>query len=124
MHLICPRCGSDRIVYAGTTMLDGAYGSTDQRFTCKECGYTGSLVIDIDKDETDEYRKFPVSWVLILAMISISAIALGGSIEESILSFIILSSILIIFFYFIRQDESQAVEEDLNDLDRDGLPSK
>lgn len=125
MHLICPNCGSDRIDYSGTTMPGGKYGSTDQRFTCKECDYTGSLVIDTDPDEeVDRYSKFPTSWIVIFAIASISAIALGAGVEESILLFITMSSILIILFYLVRPDEFQKVEEDLKNLDQDGFPLK
>lgn len=126
MNLICPKCKSTRIVYTGISGISGlSYGSLDQRFTCKECGYTGPLVIDLEKKKRigrDRYRKFPFSWVLILAMISVSAIAIGESIETAFLFFIILSLVLIIFFYFIRQDEFRALENDFKNLDEDGLP--
>ncbi|MEA3255708.1 MAG: hypothetical protein U9Q22_07745 [Candidatus Altiarchaeota archaeon] len=123
MHLICPNCGCERTGYTPPTRLDGVYGPTGQRFTCRECGYTGPLIIDVDPDEAVEgYRKFPTSWVLILAITSFSAIALGAGIQESLLFFIILSSILVIFFYLIKQDEFQTVEEDLKNLDQDGRP--
>ncbi|ODS35532.1 MAG: hypothetical protein A7316_03640 [Candidatus Altiarchaeales archaeon WOR_SM1_86-2] len=55
MRLICPMCKSHRIVFSGMTTADsGGYGSHDQRYSCKDCGYTGALIIDAEEREEDE----------------------------------------------------------------------
>ena len=55
MRLICPRCKSHRIVFSGMTIADsGGYGGHDQRYSCKDCGYTGSLIIDAEEREKDK----------------------------------------------------------------------
>ncbi|ODS38593.1 hypothetical protein BEH94_02175 [Candidatus Altiarchaeales archaeon WOR_SM1_SCG] len=55
-QLICPKCRSGRIVYAGTTVSSGGAGTgtTDQRYLCKDCGYVGSFVLDVSGREKTE----------------------------------------------------------------------
>ncbi|MEM2918535.1 MAG: hypothetical protein QXY62_03445 [Candidatus Altiarchaeota archaeon] len=45
--LKCPKCGSENIVEAGILPL--GYGSLDQRYTCRDCHYTGPFVFDEEK---------------------------------------------------------------------------
>jgi predicted RNA-binding Zn-ribbon protein involved in translation (DUF1610 family) len=134
MHLTCPKCGGERIVYAGTTMLGflGGYRSTDARYTCKDCGYTGPLIVDILKEdgigllhlEEKKRMKLPIFWVLILGLISLLAISFGERVEIAILFFLIFSSILGLFFYFVKEDEYEPVENDLEKLDEKGMPKE
>ena len=54
--LICPKCGSTRIVYAGTTASGGTgMGTTEQRYLCKDCGYVSALILDVSEREKSEY---------------------------------------------------------------------
>lgn len=46
----CPRCGSKNIVETGILL---GYGSLDQRYTCKDCHYTGAFVFDEEKVKGD-----------------------------------------------------------------------
>ena len=129
MRLTCPECGSNRIIYAGTTTRDyGGYGATDAKYTCKDCGYTGPLVIDTEKEEAATFQskdkgeklKLPLFWVFLLGLISLLAISWGAKVEIAFLFFAIFSLILGVFFYFVREDEFEPVEKDLEQLDKEG----
>lgn len=122
MSLKCPKCGSERIIYAGTSTLGflGGYESTDAKYTCKDCNYTGPLIlVDTKKEETillhpeKKRMKLPIFWVIILGVISLIAISFGEKIEMAILFFFVFSVTLFLFFYFVREDEFESVEEDL-----------
>lgn len=53
--LRCPVCGSGKINYSGTsTTMGGGYESTDARYVCEDCGYTGALILDVSKDDYDD----------------------------------------------------------------------
>ena len=50
--LICPKCGGKRV----KQIITEIYGTSPQRYDCKDCGYVGSLVLDVserEKSETD-----------------------------------------------------------------------
>jgi len=51
-NLKCPRCGSGNIKETG--FLPFGYGSLDQRYTCRDCNYTGPLILDDSKEESRE----------------------------------------------------------------------
>lgn len=53
-RLLCPECKSDKIKPATMTSV-AIYGSPDQRYVCEDCGYTGSLVIDVSEHEKTEH---------------------------------------------------------------------
>ena len=53
-QLICPKCKGQRIKPATADVL-AVYGSPDQRYICDDCGYTGSLVLDVSEQEKSEY---------------------------------------------------------------------
>lgn len=128
MTLICPKWESERIIYAGITQGIGEeYKATDARYTCKDCGYTNPLIVEVEKEEAGvispekkEKLKLPIFWIFILAIFTLLAIAWGEDILVAILVFLIFSSILSIFFYFIREDEFEPIEKDLEKLDEEG----
>ncbi len=125
MKLRCPKCKGKRILYSGMTLSDtGGYGATDQKYLCKDCGYAGSLILDTSKEkkESKKYRKLPITWVLVLAFIAVISVSLNEDAKTAVLFFVILSSILIIFFRIIKQDVNIPVEEDLKKLDDLGNP--
>jgi len=49
-QLICPKCGGKRI----NQIITKIYGSSPQRYTCKDCGYVGSFVLDVSRREKTE----------------------------------------------------------------------
>ena len=49
-ELICPRCKSKRIKH----VINKIYGTTPQRYDCANCGYSGSLVLDVSEHEKSE----------------------------------------------------------------------
>lgn len=51
-HIKCPRCGSRRIKDTG--LLPFGYDSVEQRYTCRDCNYTGPLVLDDSREENKE----------------------------------------------------------------------
>ena len=126
MPLICPNCGKQDIVYAGTTTEGaGGYGATDQKYHCKNCGYTGPLVIDTDKEAEEEtQRDFPYVIVVVIAFISLAAYGMGANLLACALFFIIPTSLLIAFHYFVKDEDREGVEKDLENLDEYGLPKK
>jgi len=124
MQLRCPRCKSKNLLYSGTSTVRGGYGSTDARYTCKDCDYIGSFVIDTSEEtEVLDNRMYtlPVSWSLIIAIIAILSIGLGEDIKTALIFFIILSGIPALFFYIIGY-EYRPVEDDLKNLDENGFP--
>lgn len=59
MVLQCPKCGSARITYYGMTAPGSAF-TTGQMYLCKECGYTGPLVIEkgkVSKRMAEDVKK-------------------------------------------------------------------
>ncbi len=126
MSLTCPKCGSNEVIYSGTTTTDfGGYGATDQRYTCKKCGYSGPLILDkkekfIHYEQGKSYWKLPIFWVMILGLLSLLAIAWGEKVEVALLFFLFFALILGIFFHFVKEDEFVPVEKDLEKLDDRG----
>lgn len=58
MDLRCPRCGSSRINYYGTsTTMGGGYRGTDAQYVCEDCGYVGALVLDVSDDIDKEHER-------------------------------------------------------------------
>ncbi len=47
---ICPVCGSTRIYYVAGMI-------TGEKYRCEDCGYEGSLIMEIDEEEYEEYLK-------------------------------------------------------------------
>jgi len=47
---ICPVCGSVRIHY-----LNGMV--TGEKYRCENCGYIGSLIVEIDEEEYESWLK-------------------------------------------------------------------
>jgi len=66
------------------------------------------------------HRLPPVSWFLLIGLLSMMSVSFGGNRERAIAFFVILSSILLIFHFLSR--EEIPVEEDLKNLDGDGFP--
>jgi len=51
--LLCPICKGEKIKPATMTGL-AIYGSPDQRYVCEDCGYIGSLILDVSEQEESE----------------------------------------------------------------------
>ncbi len=47
---ICPKCGSTNIYYEGGMMMGEIY-------KCNDCGYIGSLILEIDEKDYEEFVK-------------------------------------------------------------------
>lgn len=124
MHLICPKCGSARIIYAGTS-TGTPYGSTDQRYYCKDCGYRGSLIIDVDEREGGGQGKrektHRTSLLLLIFMLSVTALAFGEEMEDVAVFFISLT-LMVLLLTKLTSYESIPVEDDLRNLDEHGHP--
>ena len=125
MNLICPNCGSTELVYSGTTAVGAksGYGATDQRYTCKNCGYAGPLVIDVEKEENAGGGfGFPVTAILAVFLFVMVSYALGAS-PDWCASFFCASAVLVFaFYYLLRSAGGESVENDLKNLDDSGLP--
>ena len=51
---VCPKCGSPKIfLTSGFDTYPRMYGITPRKYVCKECGYSGALVMEQIK-ETEE----------------------------------------------------------------------
>ena len=128
MRLVCPNCGSGALLYSGTTTVDGGmtgYGATDQRYTCKACGYTGPLVIDVGKEETGGGRwGSPLTAVLALGFFTTAAYALGASIEWSASFFCVSTAVVLAVYCLFGGAGPDSVENDLRNLDDSGLPKR
>jgi len=49
---LCPKCGSNKIVIStGLDTYPRMYGITPGKYVCKECGYSGSLILEQTKEE-------------------------------------------------------------------------
>jgi hypothetical protein len=123
MALICPNCGSTEIGYTRSTTLDDAYDATDQRYTCKSCGYVGSVALEHEREETGS-AGFPYTEVFVFFFLAVLWYLLGAGLEFSVLFFAVPSAILIFFRYLLGGGHPFSVEDDLLNLDEDGLPKK
>jgi rubredoxin len=47
---VCPMCGSPRLYYEAGMV-------TGQKYHCKRCGYIGSLVIETDEEDIEDWEK-------------------------------------------------------------------
>jgi predicted RNA-binding Zn-ribbon protein involved in translation (DUF1610 family) len=52
-QIFCPRCGSPKIKL--TSQL--AYFLTPKQYYCEDCGYVGTIVMELEKEETDASLK-------------------------------------------------------------------
>jgi predicted RNA-binding Zn-ribbon protein involved in translation (DUF1610 family) len=51
---LCPRCGSPKIsISSGFDTYPRLYGITPELYVCAECGYSGPIVLEQTKEETD-----------------------------------------------------------------------
>jgi tRNA(Ile2) C34 agmatinyltransferase TiaS len=46
---VCPKCGSTEIYYIAGMV-------TGQKYRCKRCGYIGSLIIETDEDDLEDWE--------------------------------------------------------------------
>jgi len=49
-HIYCPRCASPKLCLSSS--LD--YWLTPQKYICGECGYVGSVVMELEKEEEEK----------------------------------------------------------------------
>ena len=47
---VCPMCGSTQIHYIAGMM-------TGEKYQCENCGYIGSVILEIDEDEYEDWLK-------------------------------------------------------------------
>jgi len=133
MHLICPKCKGDNVAYYGMSLsgMGGGYGGTDQRYTCRDCGYTNSFFIDISNDDAmqDSKHENPQYegsiWgeiyilILILALISVASLAVNGpSGLKTAVYFFLLTSVPIVLAFYILSGENGGgdVNDDLEQI--------
>ncbi|UCG45609.1 MAG: hypothetical protein JSV58_02160 [Candidatus Bathyarchaeota archaeon] len=51
---LCPRCGSSKLkITSGLDAYPHMLGITPLRYLCKNCGYHGSIVMEIEEEKTD-----------------------------------------------------------------------
>jgi len=48
--IYCPKCASPKLTLSSS--LD--YWLTPQKYVCKECGYVGSVFMELEKEEENE----------------------------------------------------------------------
>jgi hypothetical protein len=49
-QIFCPKCASPKLTLSNS--LD--YWLTPQKYVCKECGYVGSVFMELEKEEENE----------------------------------------------------------------------
>jgi C4-type Zn-finger protein len=50
---LCPKCGSTQIVISsGLDTYPRMYGITPLKYVCKNCGYSGAIILEETKEET------------------------------------------------------------------------
>ena len=47
---VCPICGSTRIYYVAGMI-------TGEKYRCENCGYIGSLIVEVSEDEYEEFLR-------------------------------------------------------------------
>jgi predicted RNA-binding Zn-ribbon protein involved in translation (DUF1610 family) len=52
-RIYCPRCGSPKI--HPTSSFNSWL--TPEKYVCSNCGYTGSVVMELEKEEENEYKN-------------------------------------------------------------------
>lgn len=53
---ICPKCGSVDVSFDFSNSAGIAYG-TPGKYKCGKCGFSAMIFPEIDKEETEEFRK-------------------------------------------------------------------
>ena len=52
--IFCPRCGSPKIKLATGLTIGGL---APKQYYCEECGYVGTVVMELEEDETSKNEK-------------------------------------------------------------------
>ncbi len=57
--LVCPKCGSSNIEYASLDVRSGEIVGlgVPEKYYCRDCGYVGSIAIEIEKTKTGKLKK-------------------------------------------------------------------
>lgn len=103
--------------------MDDAYDATGQRYTCRACGYVGSVAIEAEKEERG-LVGFPYTEIFVFFFLGVVWYLLGAGWEFSVLFFAVPSAVLILFRYLLGGGHTFSVEDDLLNLDENGLPKK
>ena len=118
--LLCPNCGSEDIV---NTIPDDAQGNFQPRYACRKCGYTGSTALK--KDHVGpETSSFPYTEIMAFFFLSIIWYQIGAGISFAVFFFVVPTSVIVFFRYLLGGGRTYSVEDDLKNLDADGLPKK
>jgi C4-type Zn-finger protein len=49
---LCPRCGTSNLrLSSGVDAYPRMYGLTPAQYVCESCGYTGPIVLELEKDK-------------------------------------------------------------------------
>jgi predicted RNA-binding Zn-ribbon protein involved in translation (DUF1610 family) len=118
--LLCPNCGSEEIV---NTIPNNAQGSFQPRYACRKCGYTGSTALKKDSSASGA-NAFPYTEILVFFFLSVAWYIVGAGWDFSLLFFAVPSAVIIFFRYLLGGGHTYSVEDDLKNLDADGLPRK
>jgi transposase-like protein len=118
--LLCPNCGSDEIV---NTIPDKANGSFEPRYACRKCGYTGSTALKKDAG-TSEGSSFPYTEIIAFFLMSVIWYLIGAGLDFAVLFFVAPAAVIILIRYLLGGARTYSVEDDLKNLNEDGLPKK
>ena len=118
--LLCPNCGSEDIV---NTIPDNAQGSFQPRYACRKCGYTGSTALKKDQVER-ETSSFPYTEIMVFFFLSAAWYVVGAGISFAVFFCVVPTAVIVFFRYLLGGGRTYSVEDDLKNLDVDGLPKK
>jgi transposase-like protein len=116
--LLCPNCGSDDIV---NTIPDNAKDNFEPVYACRKCGYNGSTALKKD-NATHGAGTFPYTEIMVFFFLSLAWIIAGAGLDFALLFFAVPSMVLIFFRYLLGGAHTYSVEDDLKNLDQDGMP--
>jgi predicted RNA-binding Zn-ribbon protein involved in translation (DUF1610 family) len=116
-HLLCPNCGSDALE---NRIPSASQGTFTPRYRCSRCGYEGASALR--KERTDNDGKFPYTEILVFFFLSAAWYVAGAGLQFSVLFFIVPSAVIVFFRHLLGEWPSYSVEEDLKNLNEEGLP--
>jgi len=118
--LLCPNCGSDEIA---NTIPENAQGNFQPRYACRKCGYTGSTALKKDAG-TNGASSFPYTEIMSFFLLSIIWYLLGAGLDFAVLFFVVPSGVIVLIRYLLGGAHTYSVEDDLKNLNEEGLPRK
>ena len=118
--VLCPNCGSEDIV---NTIPDNAQGSFQPRYACRKCGYTGSTALKKEA-KVSGASTFPYTEIMVFFFLSMAWYIMGAGLDFAVLFFVVPTAVIILIRYLLGGARTYSVEDDLKNLNEDGLPRK